>query len=81
MQTKQTIRARRIDPKLLPDEKFYEETCKDCSLRFNDLPYSRTVYIGNQEVRIKTNYHEECASCFAKFLAELYKKREVFYIV
>lgn len=75
------IQARKIDPKQLPGELYYLETCKDCSLRKNNIPYSRAVQIMDQEVEIKTNYHEACASCYAKFLAELNDKGEVFYIV
>ena len=75
------IQARRIDPKQLPGELYYLETCKGCDFRKNNLSYSRSVQIMNQEIEIKTDYHEACASCYAKFLAELNEKGEVFYIV
>jgi len=72
---------RLIQPVKLSLEQYYLECCKNCDLRVPDLPYQRIVLIGDSEVKVKTSYHEQCASCYARFLHPLYKKGKQFWIV
>lgn len=57
--------AKRINPRELSVEKYYEEICIRCNLaKIHDLPFSREVEIFGKTYRVKTDYDMECGACF-----------------